>query len=87
MSYILRGGSFVELLTIYKALPRPVEINLHEPMIILKEIKKIVKDLKSKNPRLKNYRLMDVGFTSECMPRGSGMKLYFIKGSSVTLNK
>jgi len=77
----------MELLTINKAIPRPVEINIHEPVAILKEIKKIVKDLQEKNPNLKSYRLMDVGFTSGGFYSGSRMKLYFIKGSTECFRK
>lgn len=71
----------MELLTINKVMPRFVEFNLHEPIILMNELKKIVKDLKQKNPNLENYRLMDVGFTPNPNKDISEMRLYFIKKS------
>lgn len=71
----------MELLTINKAIPRPLEVNFHEPMVVIGEIKKIVKDLKERNPSLKSYRLMDVGISQDNNCNGSRVKLYFIKGN------
>ncbi|HHY71230.1 MAG TPA: hypothetical protein GX519_06240 [Thermoanaerobacterales bacterium] len=62
-------------------MPQFLEFNLHEPIILINELKKIVKDLKTKNPNLENYRLMDVGFTPNPSRDISQIKLYFIKKS------
>jgi len=67
----------VELLTINKEMSRFLVFNLHEPTILVNELKKIVKELKHKNPNLNNYRLMDVGFTPD--ENMSQMRFYFIK--------
>ncbi|HHW03487.1 MAG TPA: hypothetical protein GXX35_11900 [Thermoanaerobacterales bacterium] len=68
----------MELLTINKTLPRQVQKNLQEPVVLVHEIKKIVRELKEKNPILRNYKLMDVGLPdkNQKTPR---MNLYFIK--------
>ena len=71
----------MELLTINKTLPRRQVINLQEPLLLVKELKKIVRDLKDKNPNLCSYKLMDVGFTSVNDQRVSHMRLYFVKRS------
>ena len=71
----------MELLTINKVMPQLLEVNLHEPIILMNELKKIVKDLKQKNPNLENYRLIDVGFTPNPNKDISQMRLYFIKKS------
>lgn len=70
----------VELLTINKEMSQFLLFNLHEPIILVNELKKIVKDLKQKNPKLNNYRLMDVGFAYNNKDI-SQMRLYFIKKS------
>ncbi|HHY42007.1 MAG TPA: hypothetical protein GX514_04060 [Thermoanaerobacterales bacterium] len=70
----------MELLTINKEMPHFLAFNLHEPFVLINELKKIVKDLKQKNPNLNNYRLMDVGFTANKKDI-SQMRLYFIKKS------
>jgi len=69
----------VELLTINKEMPALLAFNLHKPAVLVKELKKIVKDLKQKNPVLHNYCLMDVGFLPN--QEMSQMKLYFLKKS------
>jgi hypothetical protein len=71
----------MELLTINRVLPQLLEVNLHEPIILVNELKKIVRDLKEKNPNLENYRLMDVGFSPNHNKDISQMRLYFIKKS------
>jgi len=70
----------VELLTINKEMSQFLLFNLHEPIILVNELKKIVKDLKQKNPKLNNYRLIDVGFAYNNKDI-SQMRLYFIKKS------
>jgi len=37
-------------LTINKEMPALLAFNLHKPAVLVKELKKIVKDLKQKNP-------------------------------------
>ncbi|WP_422443980.1 hypothetical protein [Thermoanaerobacterium sp. DL9XJH110] len=69
----------MELLTISKTLPRHLEFSLQDPLMMIMELKKIVKELKEKNPTLKNYRLMDVGFTAGQNHKIPQMRLYFIK--------
>ncbi|HQE04751.1 MAG: hypothetical protein WBJ30_11110 [Tepidanaerobacteraceae bacterium] len=69
----------VELLTINREMPRFLAINLHKPCIVINELKKIVKDLKQKNPHLNNYCLMEVGFSPD--KEISHMRLYFMKKS------
>lgn len=71
----------MELLTINKKLPRRQILSLQEPLLLIKELKQIVRELKDKNPILCNYKLMDVGFTSIKNQKASRMKLYFIKKS------
>ncbi|MGI6485791.1 MAG: hypothetical protein ACOX15_05620 [Tepidanaerobacteraceae bacterium] len=71
----------MELLTIDKKLPHFLEYNIFEPLILINELKKIVKELKQKNPCLKNYKLMDVGFSSSKTRTQPRMRLYFIKKS------
>lgn len=68
----------MELLTINKTLPCHLQLNLQEPLTILHEVKKIVKELKEKNPVLRNYRLMDVGLPRKNQ-KNPRMSLYFIK--------
>lgn len=58
-----------------------LDFSFNEPIVLINELKRIVKDLKQKNPNLNNYRLMDVGFTSNSNKNISQMKLYFIKRS------
>lgn len=70
----------VELLTIIKEMPKLLAFNLHKPSVVVSELKKIVKDLKQKNPHLNNYCLMDVGFLTNNTDK-SQMRLYFIKKS------
>lgn len=70
----------VELLTINKEMPQCLVFNLHKPIVLINELKKIVKDLKQKNPNLNNYRLMDVGFAPN-NKEISQMRLYFVKKS------
>lgn len=71
----------MELLTINKPMSRQLEDKLHEPVKLIKELKKVVRDLKAKNPLLENYKLMDVGFIKSINQKPSRMKLYFIKRS------
>lgn len=71
----------MELLTINKVKPQLLDFSFNEPIVLINELKRIVKDLKQKNPNLNNYRLMDVGFTSNSNKNISQMKLYFIKRS------
>ncbi len=71
----------MELLTINKKLPHFLESNLREPFTLIKELKEIVRELKEKNPCLKNYKLMDVGFVSSKARTSPRMSLYFIKRS------
>lgn len=71
----------MELLTINKTLPRRHFPSLQEPLLLIKELKEIVRDLKDKNPKLYGYKLMDVGFTSVCNYQASHMRLYFVKRS------
>lgn len=68
----------MELLTINKKVPRHFQINIHEPAAIVYELKKIVRELKEKNPILLNYKLMDVGLPdkNQKIPH---MSLYFVK--------
>lgn len=68
----------MELLTINKKVPRHFQINLQEPAALVYELKKIVRELKEKNPVLLNYKLMDVGLPgkNQKIPH---MSLYFIK--------
>jgi len=73
------GGIPVELLTINKEMPKLLMFNLHKPSIVVDELKKIVKELKQKNPDLNNYCLMDVGFSPN--KDMSQMRLYFMKKS------
>ncbi|HHY05177.1 MAG TPA: hypothetical protein GX534_08330 [Thermoanaerobacterales bacterium] len=69
----------MELLTILKSFNFHLDVKPQELLNIIKEIKKIVRELKQKNPCLKNYKLMDVGFVfANKKPQ---MKLYFIKRS------
>ena len=71
----------MELLTINKPMSHQLESKLHEPITLIKELKKIVKELKAKNSTLNNYKLMDVGFITGANQKPSRMKLYFIKRS------
>ena len=71
----------MELLTINKPMSRQLESKLYEPIKLIKELKTIVKELKEKNPSLKNYKLMDVGFITGINQKPSRIKLYFIKRS------
>ncbi|HHX22509.1 MAG: hypothetical protein ACOX2A_10250 [Tepidanaerobacteraceae bacterium] len=68
----------MELLTINKVMPQLFEY-INDPYIFMYELKSIVKELKQKNPILRNYRLMDVGFPSNHNKSYSQMRLYFIK--------
>jgi len=70
----------MELLTINREMPKLIEFNLHEPIILVNELKKIVSELKRKNPNLNNYCLMDVGFSPNSKDM-SQMRLYFVKKS------
>lgn len=68
----------LEILTIKRVVPHYLRYNIQDPLILIREIKKIVKDLKKHNSFLKNYRLMDVGFTAK-KQKLSHMNLYFKK--------
>lgn len=69
----------MELLTINKKFPHRQIMNLEEPMMLIKELKQVVKELKVNNPKLCNYKLMDVGFPPVEDQKESRMKLYFVK--------
>lgn len=68
----------MELLTINKTVPRHLQLNLQEPTALVYELKKIVRELKKKNPILRSYRLMDVGLPGKNQ-NTQRMSLYFIK--------
>jgi len=68
----------LELLTINKTVPRHLQLNLQEPAALVYELKKIVRELKEKNPILRSYRLMDVGLPGKNQ-NTQRMSLYFIK--------
>lgn len=68
----------MEILTIRrKAIPH-LSCDVTDPLLLLQELKMMVKDLKKNNPCLEDYRLVDVGFTSTFNNQKiSYMSLYF----------
>lgn len=73
------GVSLLEILTIRKVMPYRLKYNIQDPLILINELKKVVKELKTNNPYLKNYKLMDVGFAIVDKQKSSHMSLYFKK--------
>lgn len=71
-------GINLELLTINKKLPSHFCATLQEPVALVYELKKIVRELKEKNPILLDYKLMDVGLPVKSQEI-SHMSLYFIR--------
>lgn len=59
----------------------PEFFDIQEPVVLMNELKKIVKELKERNPNLRDYKLMNVGFTSNHKLDISQMRFYFIKKS------
>lgn len=71
------GGMQLEMLTIRKPMPHQINYDMQDPLLLINELKRIVKDLKKNNPSLKNYKLVDVGFFPIGRRGKSHMSLYF----------
>ena len=71
----------MELLTVNSVMSNFIKVNLNEPKILLKELKKVVRELRQRNPHLGDYCLMDVGFTTGRKNDTSQIRLYFTKKS------